>query len=78
MPGSKLNAATPGHENTVDIFGHSSGYFHGIKKAFLVSAVYKKNRSHTAQVGNPGPYRRFGCEVTYLRADIVRIKGPVL
>jgi len=29
MAGSKLNAAIPGYENVVGIFGHSSGYFHG-------------------------------------------------
>ena len=33
MAASKLNAATPGHENKVDIFGHSSGYFHGKRNA---------------------------------------------
>jgi len=34
MAGAKLNAATAGDENVVDIFGHSSEYFHG-KPAWL-------------------------------------------
>jgi len=49
MAGTKLNTATPVYENMVDIFSHSSGYFHG-----KILGVWIKNPGISLEFPNKG------------------------